>query len=369
MKKIAIFSTRNVKSAYSCLLYLKEALETKYQVDLWAFTETKDVPTKYNKNFHSLIEKWYGKIRRVRLYAAKLTMLAHVKDYDAFIINDLDFFRMGYYIKKRYPEKIIIHYNTEIHDVDIKYPWHTITFYNKRANYPDMIIECLKERAEYRKRKYRITQDIYVINNTLPKRDLDEYLSKECDINQYLQFENDLPIVIYAGGCNMSRCLGDVIRYSSSFENTFNFLFFCHGKETDFKTVKIECDKHINCKVFPAVPKDVLFHIMNKCRVGIQYYNPDVSVNHLYASPSKLYEYLGLGLNVVSSKNVGIDKIIINNGCGVCFDNTQTIYDGLQELKTKGMADKEHIKKVFSEKYAYEIDAERALDEIFRLIG
>lgn len=368
MKRIAIFTTRNVKSAYSCLLYLKETLEQDYNVDLWAFSNIEDIPIKYRKNCYSLIEKWYGRIRRVRLYAAKLTMLAHAKEYDAFIINDLDYFRMGYLIKKKYPDKIIIHYNTEIHDVDIKYPWHTSLFYKKHADYPDMIIECLKERAVYRKEKYQINQEIYTINNTLPDIDIKQYLSRNIDVSEYLNFSEKLPIVIYAGGCNMSRCLGDIIKYSSYFEGKFNFLFLCHGSQMDFNKVKVECQKHTNCKIFKAVEKDVLFNIMDKCSVGIQYYDPRVSVNHLYASPSKLFEYLGLGLNVVSSKNHGVDKIIEGNKCGVCFETNENVCDGLNKLLSIGLSDRNYVKKIYQEKYAYEVDSKDAIKHICSII-
>lgn len=368
MKKIAIFSTRNVKSAYACLLYLKEELEKKYNVDLWAFTNENDVPLKYRKNYHSLIEKWYGKIRRVRIYAAKLTMLFQIKKYDVFIINDLDFFRVGYIIKRLYPNKIVIHYNTEIHDVDIKYPWHTTIFYKRHANYPDMIIECLKERALYRKKEYRISQKIYTINNTLPAKDIDNCLLKNIDVSEYLSFSEEHPVAIYAGGCNMSRCLGDIIKYSSEFEGKLNFIFFCHGNNNDYKVVENECKKHSNCRVFRAVDKDVLFNVMNKCDIGIQYYDPTISVNHLYAAPSKLFEYLGTGLNIVSSNNRGIDKIIMGNNCGICFDNNQSIYDGLKKLLKKGLTDKNIIKKVFRNKYSYEEDVKVALNRIYELL-
>lgn len=368
MKKIAIFSTRNVKSAYSCLLYLKEELEKKYDVALWAFTNTNDVPLKYRKNYHSYVEKWYGKIRRVRLYIAKLIMLTQAKNFDVFIVNDLDFFRVGYIIKKLYPNKIIIHYNTEIHDVDIKYPWHTTNFYNRHANYPDMIIECLKERALYRKQKYSISQEVYTINNTLPAKDIEDYLSKNIDIRKYLAFEEKHPIAIYAGGCNMSRCLGDVIKFSSKFEGQLNFLFFCHGNKNDYDIVINECKNHLNCKVFPAVDKETLFNVMDKCDIGIQYYDPTISVNHLYAAPSKLFEYLAMGLNIVSSNNCGINKIITDNKCGVCFDNNETIYDGLERLLDIGLSDKAFIKNTFRRNYSYEEDSKVALNRIYELL-
>ena len=139
-------------------------------------------------------------------------------------------------------------------------------------------------------------------------------------------------------------------------------------EQMDFNKVKVECEKHTNCKIFKAVDKDVLFNIMDKCSVGIQYYDPRVSVNHLYASPSKLFEYLGLGLNVVSSKNRGIDKIIEENKCGVCFETNENVCDGLNKLLSIGLSDRNYVKKIYQEKYAYEVDSKNAIKRICSII-
>ena len=69
MKKIGIFTWHKVDSAYSCLWYLKENLEKKFSVDLWAFNSKEEFNV---TNYYSLKDSWYGNIRRIRVYLSKL---------------------------------------------------------------------------------------------------------------------------------------------------------------------------------------------------------------------------------------------------------------------------------------------------------
>lgn len=369
-KRIAIFTMHEVSNTYYCLHYLKQALSNDFEVHMYGFSKTEEIDEKYMENYHSLTEAWYGQIRRVRVYLSKIKMLFLANKYDAFIINDLDFFRIGYWIKKRYPQKKIIHYNTEIHDVDIKYPWHTTSFYKKHASYPDLIIECLDKRAEYRKKTFKINKDIYVINNTVPEAYIEKILALDIDVSKYFTFDNpSLPVLIYAGGCNLSRGLGDIINVVPRYEGKLNFLFFCHGSVEDYTKVESMCKLHKNVKIYKAVRKEILFNVMNKCNIGIQYYDPTVSVNHLYASPSKFFEYMALGLNIVSSRNKGIDAIIEENKCGVCFETTETLGDGIDKLMKQGLNLKENIQALFREYYCYEKNSNKTISQLIKLIG
>lgn len=370
MKKVGIFTWHDVVSAYSCLFYLKKELDKEYKVDLWGFSPKKKIQKKNQNDYFSFTETWYGTIRRVRVYLAKMHVILMARKYDVLIINDLDFFRAGYIIKKIYSHKIIIHYNTEIHGTDVVYPRHTISFYEKHASYPDMIIECLDERAEYRKSQYNIEKKIYVIDNTIPSSEISQsILKEEVEVSKYFTFENNLPILIYAGGCNLSRNLGDIIDSANIFEGKLNYLFFCYGSERDFGIVQHKCDQHKNCHLYSAVGRELLLNIMNKCDIGIQYYDPNFSINHYLASPSKFYEYISVGLNVLSSKNHGIDRMIEEYNLGICFDEEEGIVGGLERLLNKGITERSYIINVFNGKLCYEINSRTAIDAMKKLIN
>lgn len=370
MVKICVLTWHDISSAYACLHYLKNELLKKVDVvDIWGFSHSSQIMD--NDGFyHSFTDTWYGKIRRFRVYASKIHAFLIALKYDVIILNDLSFFRCGYIIKKLFPNKKIIHYNTEIHGSDVTYPRHTISFYNKYANYPDMIIECLKERADYRKKEFRIQKKIYVIDNTLPQSEVKKAFVTDMDVSKYLQFKNNtVPTLIYAGGCNLSRSLGDILDCALDFSDKLNFLFLCYGSSFDFERVRRLVDKYDNCYLYEAVDRVTLLNIMAKCDIGIQYYDPTVSINHQLASPSKFYEYISVGLNVVSSNNYGIDRMIKEHNLGVCFTNEEGIKGGIEKLLMKGLNKRENIKKSFEKNFCYEVDSKETLEALENLIG
>lgn len=366
MKKIGIFTWHDIKNSYSCLLYLQKELQKYYLVDIWARTSRSQTSC---KNYFSLTDTWYGSIRRARIYLAKIKFYYEAKKYDVIIINDLDFFRGAYYIKKKYPSKIIIHYNTEIHGKDVRYPKHTVDFYENHADFPDMIIECLDERAKFRKEKYNINKEVFVINNTIPKENVESALEDDSiNVLRYFNFEKELPVVVYAGGCDLSRSLGDIIESMGEFDDELNYMLFCYGNKNDVKKVYDVCSRYKNCCLYPAVDRKTLLKIMYYCDIGIQYYDPELSINHMYASPSKFFEYISVGINVISSDNCGINKIIKDNNLGVCFDKNEGFVDATRRLLNKGLQNKDAIQQIFNDKFCYEIDSEIAINKIREII-
>jgi len=223
MKKVCILTWHDISAAYSCLLYLKEELGKDMDISLWGRCERDKIDKDMSKNYHSFFETWYGKFKGIRVVIARLHAFFIALGYNNIIINDLDFYRIMYFVKFLFPRKKIIHYNTEIYDGDVTCSKSIQSFYRKHSNYPDMIIECSAERAEYRKHKYGIRKKIYVINNTVPQKYINGILAQNKCIENFFDFENNgLPILIYAGGCNMSRGLKEMIDSAYSFEDRLN---------------------------------------------------------------------------------------------------------------------------------------------------
>ena len=187
-------------------------------------------------------------------------------------------------------------------------------------------------------------------------------------MSKYFTFKKKLPVLIYAGGCNLSRSLGDIISCCSDFKEKVNFLFFCYGNDKDYSDVEKLCKQHENCRIFHSIQRNELLQVMSKCDIGIQYYDPKFSVNHKYAAPSKFFEYMAAGLNILSSNNEGINNIIINNNLGICLKNNETIKDGLNRLLNKGLEKKYKIQRIFEEKYCYEKDSENTIYMLNSLI-
>lgn len=369
-KKVKILTWHDLSSAYSCILYLRNELEKFSEVTIWSKTDSKVMPYKY-KRMYSFLDTFYGKIPKVRNIIAQCHMFftALIDNTNVYIINDLDFFIPLYFVKKIKKKTQVIHYNTEIPGKDVRYPHIIEKFYEKHADYPDMIIECLKERAEWRKSRFNINKKIYVIDNTIPAKNIPKISGTEYED---VQFNNDNPIVIYSGRTALSRQLEEVLECVQTFKDSLNFVFFCFGKGSELEQLerylKEHCDGN-NYKLNKPLPRTELHKRMQFCDIGINYYVPEFSINHKYAAPTKFYEYIACGLNVVSTNNEGINKIIENNNIGVCIKQKENMEDAIKRLLEKGLNDRESIRKTFEEKYCYEISSFSAIQEIKKIVN
>lgn len=359
MKNIIIISKHDISSAYSCLQYLSQELLKYTHVKVWSCTDRKNID-KLDKNFNnSFLNCWYGNFKHIRLLFIYLhVFILLIKNNDAMIINDIDFFPIAWLVKKIRKKKKFIIYHTEIYGADVKTFKFILSFYEKYASDPDFIIECLNERAEYRKKKYNIKKNIYVINNTIYQN------TDYTKVN--IENKSKEKIVFYAGGCNLSRDLGEFIKEISKVNNVF-FLAYCYGTDKDLLSVKNMCKQYFkknNYSINEAVSRDKLLSIMNSADIGIVYYDPDFSINHYYAAPSKFFEYFSCGLNILSTNNEGINHIIEKYKIGTCIKQNETISDALNRMLLQGLKNRDDIKNIFNERFCYEKDSKFAIENL-----
>ncbi|CVH75937.1 Glycosyl transferases group 1 [Clostridiales bacterium CHKCI006] len=369
MKKVVIISKHDIGNAYSCLQYLAKGISDKYDVHLWSCTEKENMDLVHFKNHKSFLLCWYGNLKAIRL----LFMYFHVFIMCAFfyqyiILNDIDFFPFACIPVKIFKKKKLVLYNTEIYGKDVKTFPIIEKSYQKNVNLPDLNIECLEQRKKYRLDHYKLKRPITVINNTLPYKVLSNLpITKKED---YIPSKyNSKKILIYAGGCNLERNLGRFIEELSTNQSIF-FLAFCYGTPEQIENVKHYCKLNFtenNWSINNAISREKLLSIMMWCDIGINYYDPAYSLNHKYAAPSKFFEYIACGLNIISTNNEGINKIINEEKIGICLKEKETLSVAINRLLQTKFIKKEEIKRIFREKYCYEIDSQKAIQSINEL--
>lgn len=374
MQKITIMTKHDISSAYSCIQYLAKEMKQNSEVKVWSCTPQEKMGLLKNPEIHyTFLKSWYRNIRKVRY----VLMLLHafwilVKEKSDFIINDIDFFMAGYYVKKLFPKRKFIMYFTEINGRDVQTFRIIEEFYKKNSNVPDMTIECLKERAEYRAKEFNINKNVFYINNTIGVEELNEASrEKICKADYIPETFSNKPIVFYAGGCDLSRDLGMFIREIAKVKEVC-FLAFCYGEKELIDHVRQTCAQLFGVGQFAvhqAVPRKILLNVMDFADIGIVYYDPEYSINFKYASPSKFFEYIAKGLNVVSSNNEGINHIIEDNSIGVCVKKGEKLSDAIQRLLSTGLKERAEIVKIFNEKYSYEKSARSTLNYIRELLN
>ena len=382
--KVTIVSASNPLRAYSGLKYLTKALKNKnVDVELIAkiprnmLSET----TQWGINVKSFYSTWYGNIPLFRRYMVHLQVLwLGLFTKNIIIFHELAFFRQLVLLKKIFPKRIFIHYCTELYNEKDE-PKHKnmLNFYKKYANIPDLIIECDEGREILRKKMYKITKPTVVIPNTIPKTEIpqkteEDSLAKLAGISA---LPSDIPIVVYVGGAYLHRQLDIIVEAISKINKKLFFLAFCYGEKKAIDDLKKVCEEKMDSKYFKickSVPRDELLKCINEATAGIVYYKPSLSIGNLYASPTKLFEYIGVGVPVISSNNPEIVKLINKYNLGICVkdESVDALAQAIEDLvfnEKKIREVKKNQEYVFNNLLCYEVATREAIKKIVEVIN
>lgn len=382
MKRIKILTGVSPLRAYSGIKYLATALhQENLDVELIAKIPRKDIEeTKnWNINIRSFYSKWYGRIPLFRRYMTHLDFfLTSIFKADIIIFHELTFYRSVILLKKLFPNKTFIHYCTELYtEEDVPEHKKLLDIYKKNANVPDLIIEVDSGREKLRKKMYNISTPTVVIPNTIPKSEVKIVSDRKCliDIIGEENYSSEIPIIVYTGGAFLHRQLDIIVDAISALKKKVIFVGFVYGEEKGISKLIAECEKKLTnhiYKIIESIPRDDLLKCIGSADAGIVYYKPSLSIGNLYAAPTKLFEYIGLGIPVISSNNPQIVKMINKYGLGECVEDETTA--ALTKAISKIVYDKNRItniksneKKYFESHLCYEKSAKDAIDIIVEM--
>lgn len=381
--KILIVSAANPLRAYSGLKYLTKALKSNgMDVELRAKIPKEMIweTNEWEINVKSFYDSWYGSIPLLRRYLVHLHMLIlGIFISDIIIFHELTFFRHVVFLKRIFPKKRFIHYCTELYtEEDVPQDKRLLKFYKKHANIPDLIIECDKGREKLRREMYGINKPTVVIPNTIPKSEipkkgLEGSLAKMAELPK---IPTGVPVLVYTGGAYLHRQLDMIIDAISNIDKKIFFLAFCYGEREAIINLENVCERKLGSKYYKicdSVPRDELLKCINEATAGVVYYKPSLSIGNLYASPTKLFEYIGAGVPVISSNNPEIVSLIEKNNLGICVkdESVEALTNAINEIvfnKEKILQIKKSQETAFNNSLCYEVAAKEAIETIMEIV-
>jgi len=124
-----------------------------------------------------------------------------------------------------------------------------------------------------------------------------------------------------------------------------------------------------NCVIEKPVPMAEVIPRAAEADVGMVPYLP-TTLNNLYASPNKLFEYLQAGIPVIGSDAPFIRKIIVGHDVGLVFDpsDPKDIAKAMNLITQDEILEEKraNVKKIRS-RYSWEIEAKKLLDAVSSL--
>lgn len=181
---------------------------------------------------------------------------------------------------------------------------------------------------------------------------------------------------MYSGGVYFHRELDLLVDALAGMRRRPFFLAFCYGDKAAIADLRQKCAERLEpnqAKICDSVPRSELLSSIHEADAGYAYYRPSLTIGNVYAAPTKLFEYIAVGLPVIASNNPEIVKLIDEGGLGVCVKDESAL--GLRDAIESLLFDKELlacVRKCQREKFesdlCYEVAARPGIQAIIDLL-
>lgn len=190
------------------------------------------------------------------------------------------------------------------------------------------------------------------------------------EFRSYPRRGGDLFRIVYIGGLSQDRSLPNLLKAVSELSE---FELVIGGDGSLRHLVESFSNKFKNIEFVGPQRYENVLKYEAQADALTALYDPDVP-NHKFASPNKFFEAFALGKPLIMYQDTGMDKLVMQNGAGVVFDDTSVfgIKNALINLKRKfgienhSVANK--MTEVFDSEFSWTMMADR-IDKVILQIG
>lgn len=146
--------------------------------------------------------------------------------------------------------------------------------------------------------------------------------------------------VVSTGGYSTARGTDKLVREFSNLSDDFG-LFIIGGGISEYQNQHQHYNDSNNIHFLPKVPYHFLSEILVLMDIGVVHYSFDDINNRLCAS-GKVFEYIGLGLPIVTTEHESLIRFCYESECGIS-DNTfhkgiKAVYDNLSSYSLNALS-------------------------------
>lgn len=268
------------------------------------------------KNIFQYIE------RNILLPTYLLTILRN-RYFDIIYANDFETLLPAYFCMRRKPSSLI-------------YDTHEI--WTERLGCKRTVFHRIINFAEGRMEKYIATKLRYIITVS---DDIASFLENKWDYNGKIVTVRNIPslvssaeipdvtnikkyvdgntVFVYAGLISRTRNTHNLIKAFSALEQQDIRLLLIGSSDFDIAEYS-SGDSRI--MLIGEVPETQLIHYLKLCDIGVHPLDTSVCLNHAYALPNKLFQYIHAGLALCFYYNSSIGSLINTYQNGICADMT-----------------------------------------------
>ncbi len=367
--KLLVVAAGNFLRAYSGVKYLSQALINEgIEVEVHAPIPPAmlDEVQQYPFPIYSYTATWSGQWPRLANVLYKIYLFRRgLLENCGLLVLDLAHFHPAVMVKKLKPRTPLIHYCQELL-IPEEHPHHPtmrkLNFYARHANAPDLIIDVEPHRAAKRIERFQLTKKVLVLPNTLPISEIPppappDYLARLAGG----ELPHDRPILIYTGAVHAGVRFEVILEALTQLTLPIFFLAFCHGDPQQINQIRQQAEIQLGpqrSRICNSIPRDELLSCLHEADAGLVYYPyaAERSTNQRYPAPTKMFEYIAVGLPVVGSANM---SLIRDKELGTCAtdDTAKGLKTAIEQLFTSSKnktAIQTHQKQLFATELCFE---------------
>jgi len=116
-----------------------------------------------------------------------------------------------------------------------------------------------------------------------------------------------------------------------------------------------------NVRILPSVAHNEIYEVLSKYDIGIAFYR-NLDLNYYYCAPNKVYDYIQMGMPVITNDFPGLIDIVQKNKVGVCISEVTAdeIKNAIQALGNNQLH--ENITESVRRRYSWETQSESYLN-------
>lgn len=213
----------------------------------------------------------------------------------------------------------------------------------------------------------------FVFNYGVMRMDVPLRSNVSPDVKRY--FSPGVFTAIHVGGMSRARGWPQMLQALAMTRNSINVV--CLGKVDEgidlFNEEVARLGLGERVRTLDKVPFDQMFSYLSMADVGLMLYQPGI-LNHTYAFPMKLYDYMWAGLpSIAPAFSVEVEPVIKSENCGICIDTSSShdlagALDWLADNRKEADAMGGRAKQAVVSQYNWESQAQN-LVEIYRKLS
>ena len=364
-----ILQITSVHSRYDTRIFTKQvrSLKRKFKVvDLLVMDGLGD-ETNEDVNIYDIGPRNENKVKRIILSPFKVFKYTFKSEYDVFHFHDPELLIVASFLSL-FGKKVIFDFHESTHETILNK-----SFIPKLLRRPISYFYLFLEK--------KLTK--HVIKNVVTATDyISDVLDQSINIETVNNFplEGDISLIkksngysnqnfLFVGNINSRRGIFELIlAYQNSGIDGYLFIV---GDFND-KLYEAQCKKiatSSKVKFMGALDRSGIKDLVEKCSVGVLPFLP--GPNHDFALPNKLFEYMGWGLNILSTDLPRISKELkkIGNGKLCNVTNEEDFKDSILEISKQNNEEIGlKLSKIVWERYNWEIEFKKLLNVYNNLV-